>query len=81
MHTDDAIGFVISHTYKFADRTPTLGTLLEEIAEYARALENKHTDAPALELIQIGSIAINLLRRYSYDEAYAALTARYGPQS
>lgn len=62
------------------DRTPTLGTLLEEVAEFARSLEGKHEHPPELELVQIIGISINLLMRYDYDAAFSALAKRRAEQ-
>ena len=53
---------IANNATEFTDRTPTLGTLLEEVAEYARAVEGKHEHTPEHELIQIGGIILNMLR-------------------
>jgi len=44
-------------------KTPDKDTLLEEVAELILSLKGKHEDPPELELVEIGGIAINLLRR------------------
>lgn len=76
MNLDHAIAFITGHAESYPDRQPTLGTLLEEVAELARALEGKHEDHPSLELLQIASIAANMLRQYSVHDVLAAIAAR-----
>ena len=44
-------------------RYPSLRTLLAEVAELAYALDGEHEHDPEYELLQIGGIAINWLRR------------------
>ena len=64
MLADDwAIVLVVANAEAHKKRTPTLGTLLEEVAEYARAVEGKHEHTPSQELIEIGGIVVNLLRQ------------------
>jgi hypothetical protein len=58
-------------------KTPTLGTLLEEVAELAQSLEEKHPHPPVFELIQIGSIVTHMLTHYSRDDAERAIRERY----
>ena len=42
---------------------PTLRTLLSEISELAYALDGEHEHPPELELVEIGGIVVNWLRR------------------
>lgn len=43
-------------------KKPTKDMLLEEIAELLLALRGKHQHTPREELVEIGGIAINLIR-------------------
>lgn len=69
MSLDRATQEIIANADAYADRTPTLRTLLAELAEYAYALDGDHEHSPEYELIEIGGIALNMLR-----QRYAALT-------
>lgn len=60
---DDATRNVIENANAHRNKHPTLRTLLAEIAELAYALDGEHQHTPEEELIQIGGIAINWLRR------------------
>lgn len=72
---DPTVLDVIANANEYRRAAPTLGTLLEEIAEYARALECKHPHSPEYELVQIGGIVINLLRqRYRANSAFDLLS-------
>lgn len=76
MLLDEAIFLASEQAQRFRDHRPTLGTLLEEVAELARSLEGKHTDHPGLELVQIASIALNMLSAYPYVDVHRAITRR-----
>ena len=76
MKFSEALYFVKSNAEAHAGKAPTLGTLMEEVAELTRSLEGKHEDAPPLELVQIAGIALNWLTNYGYDETFYALSAR-----
>jgi uncharacterized protein YejL (UPF0352 family) len=76
MRIEQAVALVTDNAYAHQDRTPTLGMLMEEIAEYVRATEGKHEDPPVLELIQIGGIVVNLLRGYVLEDAQLAMAKR-----
>lgn len=76
MSIEEATVIVYGNAVSHGDRSPTLGTLLEEVAEYARSLEKKHSDHPALELIQIAGIAINMLKEYELNEVRDAVSER-----
>jgi len=76
MELYQAISFIAANAVAHAGKQPTLGTLLEEVAELARALEGKHEHPPTLELIQIGGIVANMLTRYSWTDASDAIQAR-----
>jgi len=73
---DSAVLDIIANANKYRQATPTLGTLLEEVTEHVRALEGPHAHSPEHELIQIGGIALHLLR-----QRYADLDgiAEFGP--
>lgn len=77
MDTQAAIKFISENAKQFESKQPTLGTLMEEVAELTRALEGKHEHIPALELIQIGGIAVNMLRAYDWLDVLAAIQNRY----
>jgi hypothetical protein len=72
----EVMALIDQNAYLHQDKTPTLGTLLEEVAELARALEGKHDDHPGLELVQIGGIVANMLRKYKHDEVDSAMWQR-----
>lgn len=76
MTLDEALSLIDSNAFFHRHREPTLGTLLEEISEYVRATEGKHSDHPGLELVQIGGIVANLLRRYDYDSVLMSTRER-----
>lgn len=77
MQLQDAIELIQKNAEQHKDKQPTLGTLLEEIAELARSLEGKHEHRPELELIQIGGIVTNMLARYGLTDAQRAVAERY----
>jgi hypothetical protein len=77
MELQQAITFIRRNAEQHEGKQPTLGTLLEEIAELARALEGKHEHPPELELIQIGGIVANMLTQYGWLEANTAVRERY----
>jgi hypothetical protein len=76
MRIEQAIALVTDNAYAHEGCTPTLGTLMQEIAEYVRATEGKHIDPAVVELIQIGGIVINLLRGCILEDAQLAMTKR-----
>lgn len=76
MELYQAIGFIQQNAEHCQGKSPTLGTLLEEVAELARSLEGKHEHHATLELIQIGGIVANMLTHYSWTDADAAVNAR-----
>lgn len=49
--------------------------LVSEFGEWANAVQGKHEDRPAYELVQMGGIILNMLSQYSEPEIYAALDA------
>ena len=73
---DEAVAAVVLNANKYRDKHPTLRTLLAELAELAYALEGEHQHTPEQELVQIGGIAINWLRRI-----YAAKRERKHPSN
>lgn len=77
MELSQAVKFIQKNAAQHEGKAPTLGTLLEEIAELARSLEGKHEHPPELELIQIGGIVANMLTGYDWLEANAAIRTRY----
>jgi hypothetical protein len=77
MELPQAIKCIQQNAEQHQGKTPTLGTLLEEVAELARSLEGKHEHAPGLELIQIGGIVANMLARYDWLDVHSAVRDRY----
>ena len=73
---EQAIALVTDNAYAYEDHTPTLGTLMQEIAELMCAFEGKHEDPPELELVQIGGIVINMLRAYGLHDTQCAMILR-----
>lgn len=65
MRLTEAAQLVLQNAAIYQHKNPTLGTLLEEVAELARALEGKHEHPPELELVEIGGIVLNMLTRYA----------------
>lgn len=59
---DAAAMAVLDNAAMHREKTPNLGTLLEEVAELVLSLRGKHEHAPEVELEEIGGIAINWLR-------------------
>jgi hypothetical protein len=57
----DAMDAVIGVSMAKRQRRPNMGTLLEEVSELILASRGKHNDPTSLELVQIASIAINML--------------------
>lgn len=76
MRLSEAIELITRNAEQHEEKAPTLGTLLAEVAELARSLEGKHEHPPELELIQIGGIAANILKRYSLADAQQAVQDR-----
>ena len=60
---DKAALAIVHNANQHRDKNPALPMLLEEIAEYVYARDGNHEHPPDYELIQIGGIAINLLRK------------------
>jgi hypothetical protein len=77
MELTQASKFIQQNAEQHQDKTPTLGTLMEEVAELARSLEGTHEHIPALELIQIGGIVTNMLAKYEWLDVNAAIRERY----
>lgn len=77
MELHEALLLIHTNAQQHRGSNPTLGTLLEEVAELARAIEGKHDHHPSLELIQIGGIVANMLTRYTLTDAHRALNERY----
>lgn len=76
MTIDLAMALISYNANAHLDCEPTLGTLLEEVGELARALEGKHEDHPGMELVQIGGIVVNMLRRYDWTTVINAINVR-----
>jgi uncharacterized protein YejL (UPF0352 family) len=72
-----AVALVEDNAYRFRDKMPTLGTLMAEVAELARALEGKHEHSPALELVEIGGIVLNMLTNYDSEPVQHSLAQLY----
>lgn len=67
---DQATMAIIKNAAENEDKKPTLRTLLGEVSELAYALEGEHEHSPTLELIQIGGIALNWVRRIYRAKGY-----------
>ena len=80
MQIEQALAFIEANARQHAGKLPTLGTLLEEVAELTRAVEGKHEHPPALELVQLGGIVANMLRAFTFEQTRAALRDRYGAE-
>jgi uncharacterized protein YejL (UPF0352 family) len=69
-----AVALVEDNAYRFRDKMPTL---MAEVAELARALEGKHEHSPALELVEIGGIVLNMLTNYDSEPVQHSLAQLY----
>lgn len=62
----------INHHDKWGAKKPTMQyaarLLAEENQEFQMAVRGEHSDSPALELIQMGGLCINILRQFYTDE-------------
>lgn len=83
------IQYVIDIVERMADSATTDGDfssatfdqLAEEVMELHLALRGKHTDTPAMEWLEIASIAVNALRLLPAAEVGAAWAAWQGRHS
>lgn len=60
---DKATRDIIKNAAEHEHKHPTLRTLLAEVSELAYALDGEHKHSPESELVQIGGIVLNWLRR------------------
>jgi hypothetical protein len=64
MDLDRATLQIVANANAHADMRPrTIGSLIEELGEFALALEGRHEHTPEAELIQLGGSVINMLRQ------------------
>lgn len=76
MELSQAMTFIRQNAEQHQEKTPTIGTLLEEVVELARLLEGEHLYHPGLVLVRIGGVAANMLSRYEWLEVNATLRER-----
>lgn len=71
------IAAIVANADRFANSTRPLDRyfryLVEELGELSAAMNCRHEHPPALELIQMGGIILNMLERYSDDDIRQAL--------
>jgi hypothetical protein len=72
----EALDLIRDNYLEHQNKTPTFGTLLEELTEYYRATEGKHEHPPGLELVQIAGITLHLLLHHPFEDVRYALIQR-----
>lgn len=60
---DQALKDIARNAREHEGKYPTLRTLLGEVAELAYALDGEHEHRPDEELVQLGGLKVNWLRR------------------
>lgn len=76
-----AIESIISVANSSRDKSATFDQLAEEVMELHLSLRGKHTDTPAMEWLEIATIAINAFQDLpvaSQEDAYNAWLSRHG---
>lgn len=65
---NDAVWDIALNAGENEHKTPTLDTLLEEVAELILSCRGKHEHPPRVGLVQIGGIVVNLLAQGTMEE-------------
>lgn len=76
MDTQTILAIIGANADEHAWRKPNERTLQREVDELKEALQGIHEDPPELELVQIGGIVVNMLRKYTPEQIEAAFVVR-----